>query len=256
MGESGISDLMLERYNLDELSYDEKIRMEKLIERDPELQTRLSELKRSDFEFLNRYPARAVLNQDTKKIRKGPSIKIISGICAAMLFAGISFPLVWNRMNPPGDRAKGAAPVGPQIGTELSVFLKTGQESTVYEGLPLHEGSTIQLAYTVPGNRYGVIFSIDGRSQVTLHYPYSMEGTTQLISGKQTALDEAYMLDDAPEYEVFVFVVSTTPLSTRAIISNAESLAGDSLGTAQNIINKSKSVFSNYDVKTVYLKKE
>ncbi len=259
MGESNISNLMLERYNLGELNQEEKTLVEKAIESDLELQARFSDLKRSDFEFRNRYPAAAVLNRNNEKTQKRRTFTIISGICAAVLFVGISFPLVWNQINSTettGDVAKGAGSLFQSAKTDLSVYLKTDQKSTVYEGLPLHEGNTIQLAYTVPGIRYGVIFSIDGRSEVTLHYPYSMNGNTQLASGKQTVLEEAYMLDDAPNYEVFFFVVSKTPLDTRAIINSAESIAGNTKLQPKNLIDKSKTVFGNYEVKTVYLRKE
>ena len=259
MGKTRISNLMLERYKLGELSQEEKALVDKTIESDPELQARFSDLKRSDFEFLNRYPVSTVLNKNNEKTQKRKTFTIISGICAAALFVGISFPLIWNQINSEdvaGDRPKGMAPLFQSSKTDLSVYLKTGQESLAYEGLPLHEGNTIQLAYTVPGVRYGVIFSVDGRSQVTLHYPYSINGNTQLVSGKQTALEEAYMLDDAPNYEVFFFVVSKTPLDTRSIINSAESMVKNVQPLPQDIIDESKTVFRNYEVKTVYLRKE
>ncbi len=264
MGNANISDLMLEQYNLGELSREEKLFIDKKIESDPDLQLRLSDIKRSDFEFLNQYPADVVLNRKdqhdhhNRKTQKRNTFSIISGICAAALLVGIAFPMIWNHShltNANGDRAKGMAP--PQAAeTDLSIYLKTGPESVIYQGIPLQEGNTIQLAYTVPGIRYGVIYSVDGRSNVTLHYPYSMNGNTQLIADKQTALEEAYVLDDAPNYEVFFFVVSKTPLDTESIIHNAESVAGETRNVPEKIIDENKRIFRNYEVKSVYLKKE
>ncbi len=259
MDNAGISNLMLERYKLGELNLEEKAFVDKRIESDPELRNRLSDLKRSDFEFLNQYPADVILNRSHGKAKKRNTFAIISGICAAALFVGISFPIFWNQVNSVnvnGDRAKGAAPLVQPDETKLSVYLKNGPESAAYEGLPLHQGSTIQLAYTVPGVRYGVIFSVDGRSAVTLHYPYSLNGNTQLVADKQTALEEAYMLDDAPNYEVFFFVVSKTPLNTQSIIDNAESIANQVRQEPQKIIDESRRIFRNYEVKSVYLRKE
>ncbi|MDR2900849.1 MAG: hypothetical protein LBV20_04965 [Treponema sp.] len=266
MGNANISNLMIERYRLGELSQDEKVFFDNRIASDPELQVRLSDLNREDFEFRNKYPADLVLNRGNQQgqgpqdqqAKKLNTFTIISGICAAVLFVGISFPMIWNQVssaNNSGDRAKGMAPLFKSVETDLSVYLKTGQESTVYEGIPLHQGNTIQLAYTVPGVRYGVIYSVDGRSNVTLHYPYSVNGNTQLVSDKQTALEEAYMLDDAPDYEVFFFVVSKTPLDTQSIINNAESIANKAQ-KPNKIIDENKKIFRNYEVKSVYLKKE
>lgn len=258
---SNLSNFLLERYNLGELSREEKAFVEKKIESDPEVQCRLSDIKRSDFEFRNQFPADVVLNQHNRKMPKRNNVRLISGICAAALLMGIAFPMIWQQMNaananPNGDRAKGIAPLVQSTEPDLSVYLKTGQESIVYEGLPLHEGNTIQLAYTVPGVRYGVIYSVDGRSNVTLHYPYSVNGNTQLVSDKQTALEEAYVLDDAPNYEVFFFVISKTPLDTQSVIEDAESIVNKVQPVPEKIIAENRKIFRNYEVKSVYLRKE
>jgi hypothetical protein len=265
-----ISNLMLERYNLGELSLEEKSFIDKKMESDSDLQKRLSDIKRSDFEFRNHFPAEFIPSRNTnnrsnqfdqykEQPRKRNTFTVISGICAAALLMAIAFPMIWNQVNPAnlnGDRAKGMASLGQSAETDLSVYLKTGAESVEYEGLPLHEGNTIQLAYTVPGVRYGVIYSIDGRSNVTLHYPYAINGNTQLISDKQTALEEAYVLDDAPDYEVFFFVVSKTPLDTETVISDAESIVAKAQSVPEKIIDENKKIFRNYEVKSVYLRKE
>jgi hypothetical protein len=253
--------------SLGELSQEEKAFVEEKIESNPDLQLRLSDLKRSYFEFRNQFSVDSVLNREARKVQtqKRNNFKIISGICAAALLMGIAFPMIWNNLsisNTNGDRAKGMASLVQSDETDLSVYLKTGQESIVYEGIPLQAGNTIQLAYTVPGVRYGVIYSIDGRSNVTLHYPYSVDGNTQLIADKQTALEEAYVLDDAPAYEVFFFVVSKTPLDTESIINNAESIVKKVQFTQnvqtvpEKIIDENEKIFRNYEVKSVYLKKE
>jgi hypothetical protein len=120
------------------------------------------------------------------------------------------------------DRAKGAA-----LSTvELSVFLKGDSEIPLSDQAVVGEGNTVQIAYKAPaGERYGVIFSIDGRSEVTMHYPYRGGQSSVLVSGKRTFLNEAYTLDDAPFYEVFVMVVSEKPLNAETVLLEAQSIA-------------------------------
>jgi hypothetical protein len=99
---------------------------------------------------------------------------------------------------------------------------------------------------------YGVIFSIDGRSAVTMHYPYGLSQSTRLIPGKRIALDEAYTLDDAPDYEIFFFVVSSKPLDVSGILKSAEQLARN----PETALERSGAVFRGYEVKTLTLRKE
>jgi hypothetical protein len=134
---------------------------------------------------------------------------------------------------PLSDRIKGNA--DSQVSTELRAYLKTNPESLLGDQAAVSAGNTIQLAYTVgnefagdsTGERYGVIFSIDGRGAVTLHYPYTPEGKTRLTVGKQMPLEEAYTLDDAPNYEMFFFVIAGTPLDAGEIMRTAEKLSND-----------------------------
>ncbi|GHT72942.1 hypothetical protein FACS1894124_0480 [Spirochaetia bacterium] len=204
-----------------------------------------------------------------------------AGIAAAVILA--AFPVSAGR-GPLTDRAKGTGElsVSPMPSAELRIYLKEGSasrrvadssnfssanvSSTNFssENLLLSDqtlvsaGSTVQLVYTVKrrpqaaAERYGVIFSIDGRGAVSLHYPYTREGTTRLVEGKQTPLEEAYTLDDAPDYEIFFFVVADTPLDAGAVLRTAESLAQDSLP----VLERSVAAFKPYEVKSLTLRKE
>jgi len=76
----------------------------------------------------------------------------------------------------------------------------------------LHEGDTLQLSYVAAGKQYGIIFSIDGRQVLTFHYPKTDGALTPLnISGEFT-LSQSYELDDAPNFEHFYFLTSTSPI--------------------------------------------
>jgi hypothetical protein len=108
--------------------------------------------------------------------------------------------------------------------------------------------------------RYGVIFSIDGRSAVTLHYPPVLGADTRLVTGKWTLLEEAYTLDDAPDYEVFFFVVGGEPLDVPVILNSARRFAGQFAGqlalNPKTALEQGRSFFKNYELKTVNLYKE
>jgi hypothetical protein len=143
------------------------------------------------------------------------------------------------------DRTKGLADLLP---VELSLYLKGEEEVVLSDQTVLEKGNTVQLAYTVPAGteHYGVIFSVDGRAAVTMHYPYRKGQSSLLVSGKRTFLDEAYILDDAPDYEIFVMVVSEKPLDVDEI-----------LGEAQTIIEeKNNAAFADCEVETITIFKK
>jgi hypothetical protein len=246
---------MLERYNLGEVTGEERESIETAMQREPRLTEGLADIRRSDIEIRNRYPPEWIPAMLAKTKRRRFFVPPLAwGIGAAALFLCITLPFFRTLFSSEAltDRAKG----GDTAPAELSVFLKADTSYASDTPLPdetvLREGNTIQLAYTVNVSSYGVIFSIDGRSAVTMHYPYGPSQSTQLIPGKRIALDEAYTLDDAPDFEIFFFVVSNKPLDVSGILKSAEELARNP-GTA---LQRSGTVFRGYEVKTLILRKE
>jgi hypothetical protein len=245
---------MLERYNLGEVTGEEREYIETALAQESRLAERLADIRRSDREIRNRYPPDGILAMAAKINRRRVFPPLAWAIGAAALVLCIALPFfrtLWST-GPLTDRVKG----GDANLVELSVFLKSGAPSAADPQLAdqavLREGDTIQLAYTANAGSYGVIFSIDGRSAVTMHYPYRLDQSAQLIPGKRIALDEAYTLDDAPDYELFFFVVSDKPLNVSRILRSAEQLARNP-GTA---LARSASAFRGYTVKTLVLRKE
>ena len=192
---------------------------------------------------------------------------------------------------PGGTQIKGgasetaAATAAAHVDAMLDVYLKTAPQSageTLTEGTTLHEGDTIQLAYTafsrgIPsqpdGTRvttadttetadaasvYGIIFSIDGRGTLTLHYPYTENGNTRLATGRRTVLSEAYTLDDAPLYEVFFLVVDEAPPDTAGLLDRARRFAGGLSRpvSAEALARDGSGLFTGYDVETLVIYKE
>jgi len=256
MENNKVSNLMLERYRLGELLPEDKKALEEAFATDENVRSRLIVLDESDRELRNRYPVeffdpgvcQALPDKITEsshppKMRFSGRWKTLparlpkQGKIAAVILLCFALPLVFylrvqsqaeaHGISGPAyelsaDRAKGAV----LSHAELSVYLKGDSEILLGDQAVLEEGNTVQLAYTAPvGECYGVIFSIDGRSEVTMHYPYRTGQSPLLVSGKRTFLSEAYTLDDAPLYEVFVMVVSENPLNVEAVLLEAQNIA-------------------------------
>ena len=283
-----ISAFMLERYKLGELSLEDHRAVNEAMTTDKELRSRLKSLEESDGELRLRYPAaffnlgsaglgRVRLQFPQAHFARAKAAVGMAGI-AAVIVAGILIPVfnfIFSKSNvivqneletndgiaiasalptaPPDlqiDRPKGLLPTGP----ELSLYLKGDWETVLSNQAVLEEGNTVQLAYTVPAGseHYGVIFSIDGRSVVTMHYPYQKGQSPLLVSGRQTFLNEAYTLDDAPDYEVFVMVVSDDPLDVDTILYEAQGITGK----AETVADTSRAVFEDCEVQTVTVLKK
>jgi hypothetical protein len=270
MRKSPVSTLMLERYMLGETSPEEKETVELALGKDEKFAEEFAGLRSSDAEIRgmgSRLIPGIVLrmSRERRKLRS-----MVLGLCAAALaLIIIVAPTLRDRAASPLDRGFADAPIDRiKGGTELRVYLKTApsvgsfiggaipDEGTIpdegavlYDGGALHEGSTVQLAYFVNAGRYGLIFSIDGRSVLTLHYPYTEGESAILVPGKRVILDEAYTLDDAPDYEVFFLITSEKPLDVKAILDAARLLAWN-----PSAIPDAKT-FKAYEVETVTVKK-
>ena len=266
-----ISTLMLEQYHLGELGPEARELVRSELAANTELRLRYQGLEDSDRELRQRYPTLSNFRMfsviSPRRKRYAPS-NILKGLCAAALFIFVLFPSLYfirarnsnteagfDIMESSGDRIKGT-----EIKTELSIYLKENPLlSSVNEGLKLPdqtllmEGNTVQLAYTTPPGAvyYGVIFSIDGRSVVTMHYPYRRGQSPILTAGKRTFLDEAYTLDDAPGFEMFFMVVSQDPLDTEGVLRTAVELAQDQ----KTVFTKISSAFGNCEVETITIRK-
>jgi hypothetical protein len=277
MKEKTISMFMLERYRLDELNPQDKKEVEEALAGDNSLRLALAQLEASDNELRLRYPASSVgiKNENIipfwQKRFAGAKVKIT--ILAAAILLCVLLPVFMYNRNTADisvvsavndfhndfqiDRPKGQPPTG----SEIFIYLK-GDEQTQFAAANLQnhkllkEGDTVQLAYTAPAGTqyYGVIFSIDGRSVVTMHYPYLRGESSFLVSGKRTFLNEAYTLDDAPDYEVFVFVVCDQPLDVNAVNAQAQKIARKA-GTPEQIKEMSKEVFSACEIETIMVLK-
>ena len=252
---------MLEQYRLGELNPEDKEAVTGAMTRDSDIVSRLNDLEESDRELRLRYPADFSDSgftglKNPKKRRRFHTPRFYR--IAALVLVCILLPVVYFLRGNPGrlaetgngDRIKGVF----TSGSKLELYLKENPEKLLLDKAKLLEGNTVQLAYTAPAGKdyYGVIFSVDGRGMVTMHFPYNRTQSSLLVSGKRTFLNEAYTLDDAPDYEIFVMLISKEPLNAEAVLKEAgefvKNLPAHEIGLIEE---KSRAVFNDCEVETI-----
>lgn len=111
-----------------------------------------------------------------------------------------------------GIRLKGMEP-------GIQVFRQTDREVEMLEpGARAAEGDLLQLGFVAPEADYAVLFSLDGRGVLTLHSPASSKQPAALEERGRVLLDSSYRLDDAPEYERFYLLTSTSELDADQVL--------------------------------------
>lgn len=116
------------------------------------------------------------------------------------------------------ERIKGMEP-------SLNIYRAEGEGAQLMdEREGAREYDLLQIEYNGAGEPYGMIFSIDGRGTVTLHYPESLSQAPKLETGS-VLLPYSYQLDDAPDFERFFFVTSEKSFNPERILDSALRLA-------------------------------
>lgn len=132
---------------------------------------------------------------------------------------------------PPTFRLKGLAP-------HLTLHRKTdnGKEQ-LSPGRIARQGDLIQLSYVAAGASHGVVVSVDGRGQATLHFPAKATAAPSLESGGAVPLTQAYELDDAPHFERFFFVTARGEKAPKdfvqQVLDACQNLAGKDIAAVQ-----------------------
>lgn len=240
MNKETISDYYLERYVLGELPVEEKEEISRLASNNPELQAAISEIIVSNQEILEFYPPHtikaALVAQNSETSKRPFSLKFILTIssAAALLFLILIFPLkrqesneLYSNSEEEVTLVKGIASVDLSQ-TQLLVYRKLQDRvELLKDGEIAQAGDLLQLAYVSAEGTYGMIFSIDGRGLITLHFPEHKGDSTKLESHKQFLLSNAIELDDAPGFERFFFLTSEYPFNVNSILKEAQSIAAD-----------------------------
>jgi hypothetical protein len=118
------------------------------------------------------------------------------------------------------ERLKGA---GPRLIAHRESA--AGKPEELANGARTRAGDVLQLSYVSAGAPYGAILSIDGRGNVTRHWPVVGDAAAPLAASGAVPLDHAYVLDSAPSFERFFLVTSPAPFPVGAAVGAARRLA-------------------------------
>lgn len=226
------ADVLIERLALGELGDDEaRLVREQLGAAADET---LAALERSSAAILTQTPPGAFVAEVKRRqarAKRVPANRTVSpllwapGLAAIALVGWLARP--GRPVIPVGlddeVRFKGLAP-----GVTIYRQNKDGVPVELSEGSSGRAGDLLQIRYVTASARHGVILSIDGRGQVSLHWPAQETGPTLLTLGGGT-LPRAFELDDAPGFERFFFITTSDghALSTATVLEAAHRLAAD-----------------------------
>lgn len=192
-------------------------------------------LEASDREILERYPAELMTRRIENRLAQkrapaaGPTVWRLAWM--SLPSAALLLVVLWLfEVQPPVEGPNSVPGGSPEIvrikgETRLVINRQRGETAEVLvDGSWVADGDVLQLSYFSESATHGVILSVDGRGKVSLHFPDSPSGSTQIAVRKLVRLNFAYELDDAPDFERFYFVASAAPLDPARLIQAAERL--------------------------------
>jgi len=231
---SSIPDWKCERYLLGELSPSEMQAMQRALRSDPGLRARLEALEQSNAETLRQYPTgwmaqqirtRLVSEMPVNEARPAskrlgswlrlPRMARIPGGLLALLLVVV---LVLPETIPDGEAPTTATTRAKGISQQLRLYRKTATGSELLKnGDRATEHDLIRLQYETNAAGFGVILSLDGRGEITRQLPLEGGDAVALETPGAQFLDYAYELDDAPLWEIFLFVTSSAPFAVSTV---------------------------------------
>jgi len=242
-----IPDIVLERYVLGELNAGEMNRISTLAGNNARIEQRIKEIISSNRKILNEYPPERMASlirarqrqqhgqitekQETTGFLFRPlTIGGFAAVCTVLLAAVFVVPLflpsqpVTTETEQEHTRIKGSDVHSDQ--PSLTIFKKNGDRAQILKtGTTVTAHDIIQIQYFAAKYTYGIIFSIDGRGNVTLHFPNRHDASDALIQGKRVFLNTSFELDDAPGFERFFFITARSPLDIHTVLTKAAALA-------------------------------
>jgi len=239
-------DLFIEKYRLGELTEQERESFERSNPDFDELRERIEELEASDELILEKYPPgrmaaeiearlssadtdERTVKSRTSNIRKFRIVKYTAMAAAAalVLVFGISFYT-------PATSTGGMIEASQQMSTErvkglkpsLKIYRRNADSAEILENRDVaSEKDLLQIEYIAGSFKYGVIFSIDGRGTLTMHYPTYEGIAAELDQAGAILLPYAYELDDAPDFERFFFITGGSSFNIDDVLDAAHELA-------------------------------
>lgn len=245
MKQEMIPQLLLEKYILRELNETDNREVERAIRENTEVARRIEELKKSNEEIIAAYSPEYFmnllenrLNIERKEPKRSPKkyfpvfklATFASAAFCAIFIVILNLPPLFETENV--NNFMGNEVVRIKGETTFKIYQKHFDDfENMKEGSQVENYDNLQLSYLAGTDNYGIIFSIDGRGIVTLHYPYSENTVPKLDKKGEIFLQYSYQLDDAPEFERFFFITSEKTFEVSRIIKKTENLiAGGILG--------------------------
>jgi len=250
MGSEPTREWLLERYLLEELPAAARRKLDCQPGCEKALEAELEALSLSNREILRDYPAQEIVpkikerlaeeqraSRSADNIRKKTLFRLVYLPAAASLL--VLTGLFWLNLQK-SDKAmlsQDREIMETRIKGDNSVDLKAPslhvyRKSTrgveeLADGSRASEKDIIQLACSPADNNYGVIVSLDGQGSVTLHFPATTQSSTMLPSKEFNLLENAFELDDAPEFERFILLLSDREIPVVQVLAKARELAAD-----------------------------
>lgn len=233
---------MLERFLLNELEQTDRDMINENLKNDPVLRKRLEELKLSNEEILFKYRPAAISQkimekfqgkyqapvQKMEKIRSRKPLKFNIALAISSFATIIMVVFILG----PGyfKQTETVSEITRFKGDSLKLYIYKKQHNNVIklvENDRVFEGDVLQISYFVTGagaavENYGMIFSLDGRGEVTLHFPQTGQNAQKLFPNKKVYLENSYQLDDAPGFEQFFLVTSEKLFNIKNILDTVE----------------------------------
>lgn len=210
-----LPDWLVERVVLDEVPAASRARVDSADA--GELAARVAALRDADAAELAKYPAAPALAEIEQRVARAKRttrrrrLAVLVGVIgtACVLLVAMRVTRQSNHETLPAvdagtERAKGMA--------RVVAYRHAGDHPELLrEDALVKSGDVVQLRYKPEQAKHGVIASIDGAGEVTLHYPATEKGSTALAK-ETTSLPDSYALDDAPDFERFFFVTCDEPI--------------------------------------------
>ncbi len=224
-----LPDWLVERVALDEVPPASRARVDGA---DDELVARVAALRDANAAELAKYPAAPALTQIEARVRANAATRRRRRLATLVGVIGTACVVLVAVRVIDRDASNPAAPTVVDAGSErvkgparVIAYRKAGDHPELLdEDSLVKPGDVLQLRYKPAKAKYGLIASIDGAGEVTLHFPATEKGSTEL-SKTTTTLPESYALDDAPTFERFFIVTCDEPIDVVRTLNTLRSFA-------------------------------